>query len=110
MAKRVKQFRFYKQGDTKNYPATVSMADLVSGRVFRDCVPITDLGIQGLPGTKFYLNGSVDPVIIGHSGIYQLNLNGSVRISGLSFDARSIQSIADNSQGYLIVDIVYEGV
>jgi hypothetical protein len=37
-------------------------------------MPIVQLGIQSVPGTKFYLNGSNNPIIIGNTGIYELDL------------------------------------
>jgi hypothetical protein len=61
-----------------------------------------------LPGTKFYLNNSNDPVIIGNTGIYELNLNGLSEITAIEFDRASINSIALNNSAYLIVDILYE--
>ena len=71
-------------------------------------MPISQLGIQALPGTKFYLNGSNDPIIIGHTGIYELDLEGLAEITALSFDAKSIEAINGNNNSFLIVDIIYE--
>lgn len=111
MGKRVKQFRYFSPGDTtRNNPTDISAAGLISGNIFKQTMPITDLGIQALPGTKFYLNGSVSPIVIGHSGLYQLNLNGAVRITSLRFDSTSVTAVTNNPNGYIIVDIVYEGV
>ena len=111
MGKRIQQFRYYNPGDTtRNNPSNISAAGLISGSIFKQAMPITDLGIQALPGTKFYLNGSVNPIIIGHSGLYQLNLNGAVRITSLRFDATSVNAVTENENGYIIVDVVYEGV
>lgn len=109
MAKQVKQFRFYQHNSNKNYPqAKVNYRNLVSGRLFQDYMPISQLGIQALPGTKFYLNGSNDPIIIGHTGIYELDLEGLAEITALSFDAKSIEAINGNNNSFLIVDIIYE--
>ena len=71
-------------------------------------MPVIQLGIQSLPGTKFYLNNSNDPIIIGNTGIYELDLNGLSEITAISFDRASINAIATNQNGYLIVDILYE--
>lgn len=109
MAKQIKQFRYYEQGnDKKNYPSNISLSNLHSGSIFSKYVPIIQLGIQSLPGTKFYLNDSNDPIIIGNTGIYELNLNGLSAITSLKFDRQSINSIATNISAYLIVDILYE--
>ena len=108
MAKQIKQFRYYKQNSPKNYPTNISIANLASGSIFSKYMPVIQLGIQSLPGTKFYLNNSNDPIIIGNTGIYELDLNGLSEITAISFDRASINAIATNQNGYLIVDILYE--
>ena len=113
MAKQVKQFRFYSEESeylNKNYPSNINHNNLVTGNVFVDYMPITQLGIQSLPGTKFYLNNSSSPIIIGQTGIYELNLDDSpAEIIALSFDFQSIQAIENNDNAYLIIDMIYEG-
>ena len=109
MARKIQQFRYYSNTDTsKNWPATISYQKLVSGSVFADYTPIVQLGVQSLPGTKFYLNNASDPIIIGSTGIYELDLVGETEISALSFDSQSIVAINNNTNAYLIVDIIYE--
>ena len=82
MAKKVKQFRYYNdQQGGNNYPSNLHYRNLVSGSAFSSYVPIIQLGIQTLPGTKFYLNGSNNPIIIGSTGIYELNLEGLTEIN-----------------------------
>ena len=108
MAKQIKQFRYYKQGNLKNQPSNIGISNLNSGSIFSKYMPVIQLGIQSLPGTKFYLNNSNDPIIIGNTGIYELNLNGLSEITAIRFDTASINTIARNENGYLIVDILYE--
>ena len=108
MAKQIKQFRYYKQNNLKNYPTNISIDNLASGSIFSKYMPVIQLGIQSLPGTKFYLNNSNDPIIIGNTGIYELDLNGLSEITAISFDRASINAISANQNGYLIVDILYE--
>lgn len=110
MAKQVRQFRYYNQNNTqnKNYPADLSLRHLVSGSAFSECPHILQLGIQSLPGTKFYLNNSNNPVIIGTTGIYELDLNGLSEITALSFDQKSVQAVSMNNNAYLIIDVIYE--
>lgn len=117
MANKVTQYRYYGNGHPNNYPLNVLSSRFVSGEVFSDILPIFQLGIQTLPGTKFYLNGSPDPIIIGSTGIYELDLQNKTEISGLRFD-QDIFSIIDGDEdkniksmknAYLIVDVVYEG-
>lgn len=111
MAKQVRQFRYYKNGSNNNYHpdgTKISLATLVSGSTFADYVPIVQLGIQALPGTKFYLNNSNHPIIIGNTGIYELDILGLAEINSLQFDSKSINNISINENAYLIVDIIYE--
>lgn len=111
--KKVKQFRFFSSSDSdlntlQNYPEGISTKNLVSGSIFKNYFPIIQLGIQTLPGTKFYVNKGIDPIIINYSGIFTLDITDGVEISHLSFDLDSINSIDSNSGGYLIIDIIYE--
>lgn len=112
MAKQVKQFRYYSEdieNINSNYPSNINKQSLVAGNIFANYMPISKLGIQSIPGTKFYLNNSSSPIIIGNTGIFELDLNKQVEIIALRFDAKSIQFINDNFNAYLIIDIIYEG-
>ena len=86
----------------------VSYAHYVSGAVFGECFPVLQFGIQSLPGTKFYLNNSVDPVEVGITGIYELDLSTGATITALRFDKTSLETIINNTTAFLIVDTVYE--
>ena len=109
MAKQVRQVRFYGSDEVKkNYPTGVTPATLASGSAFQNYVPAIQLGIQALPGTKFYLNNNYNPVIIGYTGIYELDLNGLSEVTSLKFDMQSLNAISKNANAYLIVDIIYE--
>ena len=123
--KKVTQFRFF--GDSNGYlntsdmttiyhqmnenqPNSLSSLDLSSGDAFVNYIPIIQLGIQALPGTKFSLNANLDPIIIGTSGMFELDLtNSSAVLTSLTFDKDSLDQIDKNPDGYLIIDIVYEG-
>ena len=109
MARQVKQFRYYGETEEKkkkNYGGT-SYDSLTTGTVFENCPSIIQLGIQSLPGTKFYVNGCYNPVIVGTTGIYELDLNGLSEIVSLSFSGESIRQIQNNNTS-LIIDILYE--
>lgn len=112
MAKQVRQFRYYAEGSKKNYPDAgkdkVNLQSLINGTPFGNYVPIVQLGIQTIPGTKFFLNSGQTPIIVGNTGIYELDLNGLTEINSLRFENRSIQNINKLENGYLIVDIMYE--
>ena len=112
-----KQFRFYNQNSNKNYSPNghpkVSYKTLVNGTLFdlRQDNPAFQIGIQALPGTKFYLNNgrsSNSKIIIGSTGIYELNTeNININIINLQFDGQSINDIDQNDNACLIVDIIY---
>ncbi len=109
MARQIAQYRYYNASDTvRNQPVNIAYNNLISGSIFSKTLPIIQLGIQALPGTKFYLNNGVDPIIIGSTGIYELDLDGKSEITALSFASSSIKDIMNNVNGYLIVDCIYE--
>ena len=107
MAKKVKQIRYYSDNHEQTHGGP-TYRNLISGSVFSNYVPILQLGIQTMPGTKFYLNGSNNPIIVGNTGVYELNLQGLTEINSLQFDASSLSLIKSNESAYLIVDIIYE--
>lgn len=119
MAQQIKQFRYYTEPEiindnnemnSVNEPATLRMSDLQSSnaRIFKNYFPVVQLGIQGLPGTKFYLNNSVNPIVLGITGTYELNLEGRSEISAIGFDRESLITIKENPNAFLIIDIVYD--
>ena len=119
MANKIKQFRYYNDTNNlgKNSPSVitidgadtnVSYAHYVSGAVFGECFPVLQFGIQSLPGTKFYLNNGNDPIIIGSTGIYELDLEGQTEITQIQMDGGSMKTINDNDSAYLIIDIIYD--
>ena len=108
MARKIEQVRYYNQNDGRNQPRGLRMNQLVSGSAFSEKYPIIQLGIQSLPGVKFYLNNSSSPIILGYTGIYDLELNGITEITSLSFDAESMNLINASPESYLIVDFIYE--
>jgi hypothetical protein len=62
-----------------------------------------------MPGVKFYLNNSIEPIIVGATGVYELSVENLTEITALSFDTTSINMINQSpSTAYIIVDILYE--
>ena len=110
MAKYINQIRYYGDGNKKNYPSeNITMSTLQSGSVFHSTLPIVQLGIQTLPGTKFYINNHEKPVIVGQTGIYELNVDGISYITDLFFDLASLNIINKNqNNAYLIIYYLYE--
>lgn len=124
MARRIAQFRYFGDGEigvnamtqttlykhiSSNYTEAINKSVLADGSIFINYTPIVQLGVQTLPGTKFYLNANTDPIIVGSSGIYELDLTStSTVITSLIFDLSSLELISNNPDGYLIIDIIYE--
>lgn len=108
MANRIHQFRYYADGHAKNQPKLCDKTIFYNETAFAPYYPITQLGIQSLPGTKFYLNNSTDPIIIGTTGIYELELNNQTQITKIAFDPTSLQAIENNPTAFLIIDILYD--
>ena len=108
MANKIMQFRYYGEKVSNNQPSNISASNLASGHIFSGYLPITQLGIQTLPGTKFYLNNGNDPIIIGSTGIYELDLEGQTEITQIQMDGGSMKTINDNDSAYLIIDIIYD--
>lgn len=112
LAKSIAQFRYYGENNPKNSKNNadifLSKDELVHNNVFEGYDQITQLGIQSLPGTKFYLNASQYPILIGNTGIYELNVEGIVDLTSIKFDSESIAAINNNPTAHLIIDIIYE--
>ena len=108
MAKKIYQVRYYGQNDARNQPQGLRMNSLVNGSVFSGMYPIVQLGIQSLPGIKFSLNHSDSPIILGYTGIYDLELGELTQITHLSFDAQSMNLINASPESFLIVYFIYE--
>ena len=108
MAKRIGQIRYFGEKDKQNYPATINATRLRTGAAFTSVYPIVQLGIQTLPGTKFYVNNHTTPVVVGATGIYELDVDGLSHITDIQFDDKSLQMINGNSNAYIIIDYIYE--
>ena len=116
------QFRYYGKGDNRNYPIIGNTEysyynKLISGNIFENYGIISKIGIQCRPGIHFYLNGSVYPIEIGETGIYELDLEGYGQIASIRFAETNDNSnllgidIFDKPEinDRLLIDIVYEG-
>lgn len=107
MQQQFKQFRYFGDGASQN---NISKADLINGGIFNSYTPITQLGIRALPGTKFFLNEGDSPVIVGYTGLFELEFKLGGSITSMRFSESSINAINDNiNGGYLIIDILGKG-
>ena len=109
--KQIKQFRYYGSTSANNYPALSNYyGTLSSGNLFASHSGISHLGIQAIPGTKFYLNNSAFPITIGFTGIYELELGGLGHIFSIRFDKASLAEYdKENNEDRILIDIMYDG-
>ena len=112
----IKQFRFYGVGDraVNNYPAYSSpnayFTALTSGNIFQDYGTITKLGIQCRPNTRFRLNESSYDIVVGETGIYEIDLEGYGTIFDIKFNANDLRIYdQEGVTDRLLIDIVYSG-
>lgn len=109
MAKQIKQFRYFKNNSTKNYPVGVVLEDFITGTAFLGNYPIVHLGIQTIPGLKFYLNNTPNTLMVDSTGIFEVDLDNKTEIDAINFETNTMKSLVErNNNGYLIVDIVYD--
>ena len=105
MARKIKQFQYYPH---QSGNSNITYGALNSGNAFTPYLPIMQLGIQTMPGVIFRLNGSANPIIVGMTGIYELDVLDGAAITSLQFDTNSLNMIDNSGAGYLIVDILYD--
>ena len=106
--KYITQFRYKANNSEENYPATLLQDELCYGNIFKKYGPVSQLGIQGPPGLRFYLNNSSHPIMFGNTGIYELDLENIGRVVAIRFIKEDIEELLKENK--LLIDIVYEGV
>lgn len=105
MKRQLQQFRYYGD-DASKTSQNLKKKNLISGSIFPDA--IVALGIQTYPGVKFYLNGADESIIVGSSGLFEIDLNDNCEITLLQFEEESVNFIdSPNNTAYLIIDIIY---
>lgn len=117
MAKTIKQYRYYGDGNEKNSPVNICKENMdISGSnnifinddIIQEYGMITHIGIQGLPGTKVFINQNKSPILLGNTGIFELDLTNYSFIYTLQIDYESAQLIESNENAYLIIDVIYD--
>ena len=106
----IKQFRYGGDGAKNNNPQDLSIEKLVNGNIFTGYGSISQLGIQAKKGTMVFLNNSIYPIVIGDTGIYEIDLQGFGHIYSISFAKAQMEEFnAQGSTSSLLIDIIYEG-
>ena len=110
MTQQFKQVIYCNDNSEKNFPSELTGTQLITGSAFSPYMPLLQLGIQAPPGTKIYFNGEQTyPVIIGFTGIFELDLRDGGSITQMCFDTNSISNIQSNDSAIIIVDMAYLG-
>lgn len=105
MVKDFNQIIYCNPSSDRNTPG-ITKESLVNGTAFTNYLPLSQLGVRALPGTQFYVNGGTKPVLIGFTGLFEIDLSNGGSITGLKFDESSIAAIEANDSAYLIVDML----
>ena len=105
MQKKFKQIIYCHPNSSINTTG-ITRDGLITGSAFTDYFPLSQLGVRALPGTKFYVNGTNNPVIIGFTGMFELDLSNGGSISSLAFDGQSLLEIERNDSAYLVIDML----
>lgn len=104
--KKMYQYRYY--GDSeKNYPSDLNSIMMASGEIFRNKGIITHLGLQASPETTFFLNRSDNPIQVGKTGIFELDVDGYGLISSIAFSTDTLEHVHEGDG--IVIDIIYEG-
>ncbi len=106
MEQKFKQYVYCGKQNNHNYPIGLDGEDLITGALFNNS-SYTQIGIQAPPGTKFYVNASTSPAIVGYSGLFEVDFQSGGLIGELHFDRQSIEYIEQNDSAMLIIDLAY---
>ena len=110
MAK-IEQLRYYSSNSSNtshNWPQEYSYQNYCVNESFAKYNPIRQFGIQTIPGTKIYLNASQNPIVIGGTGIFEIDCqNTTANITTFRVAEESMKTIDQLENGYLIIDIVW---
>lgn len=63
----------------------------------------TKIGVQALPNTYLYFNNKPNPIIIGNTGIFEIDLKNQGYINQIKYDGTSLSP--EGPTPYLIVDL-----
>ena len=109
----IKQYRYFGEvnENSETVKSNVTKERLKGGSTEAALCPgnLTKLGIQTLPGVMFTVTQDNEYIIIGMSGIFELDLTNSITtINYLAIHPNSLNMIDNNPGGYIIIDMEYE--
>ena len=97
---KTRQFRFYGDGDDRNYPPSYTAEYWTSFNILNGYNNITNIGIQAPSGMKMQINGNL--IEMGNTGIFEINEN--FKTLNLLF----VSTDLNQEKLPILVDIVYE--
>lgn len=110
--KRIMQFRYAGDGAENNSPASESNAisdeKLRYKNIFLGYDNISQIGIQGEPGTSFYFNNSDYAITLGETGIYEIDLQDRGVIHSISFIKNRAYDTYLSGNNQLLIDVIYD--
>ena len=106
--KKIYQYRYYGES-AKTYPEELNATMMANGEIFSRTGKnsITHLGLQAAPGTTFFLNLGTNPIQVGKTGIYEIDITGYGFITSILFSSSTLERVTEDNG--IIIDIVYEG-
>ena len=105
MNKKIMQFRYYGTKNKNNFPANIKAVDFSTKDFFKDYYPIHYIKIQGPNSIKFQINFNSNSVMLGPSGVYELDLQNFSTIEDLGFEDLRSSGISNTEP--LIIDLIY---
>lgn len=108
--KKIMQFRYEGPDHPDNFPQFENYSMVLANQnIFNDYKSIIQLGIQAPIGMRFYLNKSKNPITVGKTGIYELDLTNLGFIHAIRFNLKDIEELVDpDNTAKILVDILYE--
>ena len=109
MGGKIYQFRYFGEGNEKNYPQYESGRGYKYYAIYEDSDSydwmqslgndeiIRKIGVQTLPGAKVYINGNIHGITVGGSGILEFEAKNGTYITEFGFDVNTLNIIKDKS-------------
>ena len=108
MNKKIMQFRYYGAKNKNNFPANIKAGDFSNEDFFKNYYPIHYIKIQGPPNSiNFWINFNSNSVMLGPSGVYELDLQNFSTIEDLKIEDLKFNSISNTISEPLIIDLIY---
>lgn len=104
--KKLYQYRYYGESD-RNFPSNLNSIIMANGELLRNKGMITHLGLQASPETTFFLNKGTNPIQVGKTGIFEIDVTNYGLITSISFSQDTLDHVHEGDG--IIIDIIYEG-